>query len=124
MERLYALHHVNGFMAGKPDAAVITSSIPEGNEMLPPAAQMGANAIHFYMMEEGMNFLGTAHVMGNVPCVKCGKGDECNMSGIKMMHGPDATVDSVTIEQVEKQDLSLEAIKDLGKKIAAALESK
>ena len=58
IERLYPLRHNHGFMAGKPGGAVITCAIPEESEMLPPACEMGVKAIQFYMMEEGMNFVG------------------------------------------------------------------
>jgi hypothetical protein len=43
------------------------------------------------------------------------------MSGIKMVYGSDATVDSVGIKTFEKQPISLEAARELGEKIAEAL---
>jgi multimeric flavodoxin WrbA len=124
IERLYPLRHTHGFMAGKPGGAVITCCVPEDNEILPPACQMGIHAIQFYMMEEGMNFVGSVKVHGNVPCVKCGHGDECKMTGIKMLYGPDATVDSVGIETFEQQPEAMEAAAELGRKIAAALKTR
>ena len=124
IERLYPLRHRHGFMAGKPGGAVITSAVPEGNEMLPPACQMGINAIQFYMMEEGMNFVGAVRIQGNVPCVKCGFGDECKVSGISMLYGPDATVDSVGIKSFEETPMAVDAAQDLGQQIAQVLEAK
>ncbi len=124
IERLYPLRHTHGFMAGKPGGAVITSSVPQGNDMLPPACQMGINAIQFYMMEEGMNFVGAVHIQGNVPCVTCGLGDKCKMTGITMLYGPDATVDSVGIKSFEEQPVAVDAAKELGCKVAEALETK
>ena len=123
IERLYPLRHTHGFMAGKPGGAVITSAVPEDNEMLPPACQMGINAIQFYMMEEGMNFVGAVKIQGNVPCVKCAFGDECKMSGITMLYGPDATVDSVGIKVFEKEPMAVEEARELGKKIAEVLQA-
>jgi len=122
IERLYPLRHTHGFMAGKPGAAVVTSAIPENNQMLPPACEMGIDAIKFYMMEEGMYFVGAVKILGNVPCVKCGHGDDCKMSAIEMIYGSDATVDSVGIKTFEKQPIALEAAQELGKKIAEALD--
>ena len=107
LERLYPLRHNEGFMAGKPGGAVITSCVPEENQALPPACQMGINAIQFFMIEEGMNFVGAVKIQGNVPCVKCGFGDQCQMSGITMLYGPDATVDSVGIKCFEQQPLAV-----------------
>ena len=121
IERLYPLRHRHGFMAGKPGGAVITSCVPEDNELLPPACRMGINAIQFYMMEEGMNFVGAVKIQGNVPCVKCVFGDECRMSAITMLYGPDATADSVGIKSFEKEPLAVEQASELGQKIAEVL---
>ncbi len=123
IERLYPLRHNHGYMAGKPGGAVITSCVPETRDMLPPASQMGINGIQFYMMEEGMNFVGAVKVQGNVPCVRCGFGDQCRVSGLKMMFGQDASVDSVGIKEFEKQPVAVDAAKELGMKIAQALKT-
>lgn len=121
LERLYPLRHRHGYMAGKPGGAVITTAVPEGHEALPPAGDMGVSAVQFYMMEEGMTFVGAVKVLGNVPCVRCGLGDECRMSGIKMMGGPEATVDSVGIKRFEQQPMQVDEAKKLGRAIAEAL---
>ena len=122
LERLYPLRHQHGYMAGKPGGAVITSCVPADSTELPPASQMGINAIQFYMIEEGMNFLGAVEVKGNVPCLKCGRGDGCNMSGITMLYGPEATVDRIGFSGFEDQPQAVAAAKELGAQIAAALE--
>ncbi len=122
LERLYPLRHNHGFMAGKPGAAVITSAIPEGCEQLPPAAEMGVNTVMYYMLEEGMRFVGSLKVRGNVPCVRCGVGDDCRMSGIRMIFGPEATVDSVGINSFALQPENIEAACGLGRKLAEALQ--
>ena len=121
IERLYPLRHQKGFMAGKPGAAVITSCVPEDNKQLPPAAEMGVNAVVFYMMEEGMQFVGALKVQGNVPCIRCGFGDECKMTGVKMLYGPMACVDSVGVKSFEEQPIAIRGAEDLGRKIAEAL---
>jgi len=124
IERLYPLRHTHGYMAGKPGGAVITCAVPADNEMLPPACDFGVNAVKFYMMEEGMEFVGEVRVKGNVPCIKCGHGDECKMSAVKMLHGPEATVSSVRVETFEDQPEAVEAAIKLGKDIADRLKSK
>ncbi len=108
-------------MKGKPGGAVITCAVPCGNETLPPASEMGVSAVKFYMMEEGMNFLGAVRILGNVPCVKCGRGDECGMSGLKMLYGSSATVDSVGINTLEEQPEVVREARELGERIAEAL---
>ncbi|MFC1512859.1 flavodoxin family protein [Thermodesulfobacteriota bacterium] len=118
IERLYPLRHRHGLMAGKPGAAIITCAIPPGMESMPPAAENGIQAIQNYMMEEGMNFVGGVTVLGNVPCVKCGEGGQCMQSGLKMIHGSDATVESVGINTLEDNPETVAALKKLGEDIA------
>jgi hypothetical protein len=55
---------------------------------------------------EGMTNLGRLVIQGNVPCIRCGHGDDCPMTGIKMLHGPDASVASVGVKVFE-EDLAL-----------------
>lgn len=124
IERLYPLRHRNGYMAGKPGGAIITCAVPAGSEMLPPACDFGINAIKFYMMEEGMDFAGEVRVYGNVPCIRCGHGDECRMTGITMIYGPDATVASVGVKSFEEQPEAVKAVVALGEGIAARLRAK
>jgi len=121
LERLYPLRHRHGFLKGKPGGAVITCAVPEENLSLPPACGFGINAIKFFMMEEGMEFVGAVRVLGNVPCIRCGHGDECEMSGIKMLHGEGATVASVGVSSLEDQEEALSAARKLGQEIARRL---
>lgn len=118
LERLYPLRHQHGYLAGKLGVAVVGSCVVEEDEMLPPACQMGVNAIQFFMMEEGIEYLGAVKIEGNVPCVKCGRNDVCKMDGIKMLYGAEATVDSVGIQTFERQSQAVASAKELGQKIA------
>ncbi len=117
LERLYPLRHRYGYLQGKPAVAVVTTAVPRGAEGLPPAADMGVNAIQFFAMEEGMNFLGSVVMDGNVPCVKCGLGDECSMSGVKMLYGAEASVESVGIRCFEDQSVAVRSARELGERI-------
>ena len=103
---------------------MVTSAIPEHCKMLPPAAENGVNAISYYMMEEGMEIVGAVKVLGNVPCIKCGYGDDCETSGMKMIFGPEATLDSLGIMRFEDQPEAVKNATELGRKIAEALRSK
>ena len=120
MERCFANRHLKNYMKGKPAVSVITHAAPAENRELPPAAAMGQNAIMYYMMEEGMNYLGGVKVSGNVPCIRCGVGDTCGISGLKMLLGPDATVAGAGVKSLEDQPALAEAGK-LGKMIAEIL---
>ncbi len=123
IERLYPLRHNKGFMAGKPGGAVVTSAVPVENQTMPPAGQMAADAIQFYMMEEGMNFLGSVIVQGNVPCIKCGYGDDCSMSGVKMLFGEQAKVDTIGVNYIDMQPEAIGQARRLGNQIAQALSN-
>jgi len=123
IERLYPLRHLHGFMRGKPGAAVITHAIPADEPQLPPAAAMGTNAIMFYMMEEGMQYQGAVHVPGRVPCLSCGFGDPCEMSGLKLMYGPEATVASVAANCLADRPEVLAAAEALGRQIGHAVQA-
>lgn len=123
MERMYALRHNRGLMAGKVGAAVVTYCAPEDNKQLPPAADTGVNAIMFYMVEEGMRWVGALKVAGNVPCIRCGVGDSCPMSGVKMLFGAEATVASVGCNQFGVSEADLDSSRALGQQIAMTLQT-
>ena len=109
-------------MVGKPGGAIVTSCIIDQHDKLPPACQIGIDAIQYYMMEEGMEYLGAVKIEGNVPCMKCGNGDSCKMSAVTMIHGPEATVDSVGIRRFEEQHMAVDAAADLGRRIGEYLK--
>jgi multimeric flavodoxin WrbA len=123
MERMYCFRHQVGGNAGKFGAAVITSACPPEAPHLPPAAEMATNQINLWMMSEGITNLGSMVILGNVPCIRCGHGDDCPVSGLKMVHGPDATVASVGSNALENDAALLEAAAGLGKKLAEAVRN-
>ncbi len=53
IERIYPLRHRHGFMAGKQGGAIVTCAVPGTNKALPPAGDMGVNAIMFYIWKKG-----------------------------------------------------------------------
>jgi len=121
MERCFANRHLKNYMKGKPAVSVVTHAAPEANLELPQAASMGQNSIMYYMMEEGMNYLGGVKVMGNVPCIRCGVGDTCEISGLKMLLGPTATVAKAGVNKFEDQP-SMEEANRLGRLITETLK--
>ena len=123
IERCFANRHIKGYMKGKPAVSVVTHAAPEGSPELPPAASMGQNAIMYYMVEDGMNYLGGVKVLGNVPCIRCGVGDTCQSSGVSMLYGPTATVANIGVNKFEDQKAMEDAGK-LGKSIAEILAKK
>ena len=120
MERCFANRHLKNYMKGKPAVSVVTHAAPEENLELPQAASMGQNSIMYYMIEEGMNYLGGVKVLGNVPCIRCGVGDTCEISGLKMLLGPTATVAKAGVNKFEDQP-AMEDVGKLGKLISETL---
>lgn len=121
MERLYPLRHRHGLMAGKPGGAIITSAISHEQENRPPAAAIGIQAIKDFMTEEGMKFIGGVSLLGNVPCIRCGQDGQCQMSSLKMIHGQDATPESVGINDFESDPQKVAKLEQLGEAIRNAL---
>lgn len=121
MERMYCHRHRIGGNAGKAGVAVITTACPPGIPGLPPAAETAASQVAFWMMEEGMTNLGTLVIQGNVPCIRCGHGDDCAMTGIKMLHGPDASVASVGVKTFEEDFALMTAAQELAEKLREAV---
>jgi len=73
------------------------------------------------MNAEGMNVVGDVKIFGTATCAKCGYGNECELSGIKGIFGPDATVESVGCPRFEDQPETLKAAQELGERIAQEL---
>jgi hypothetical protein len=121
MERMYCFRHRIGGNTGKFGVSVITTACPPAADQLPPAADTARAQISFWMMEEGMTDLGSLVVLGNVPCIRCGYGDECPASGIHMIHGPEASVASVGVRSFEDDHVLVENALALGHKIREAL---
>jgi len=121
MERMFCFRHRVGGNRGKLGVAVITTACPPGAANAPPAAATARSQIGFWMAEEGMVQLGTLVLEGNLPCIRCGRGDWCEMSAIKPLHGPDATVASLGIHTFEEDSALLAQAAQLGQAIREAV---
>lgn len=121
MERMHCLRHQQGLSRGKIGVSVITTASPSGRAGIPPAGETAVSQIGFWMMEEGIVNLGALIILGNVPCIRCSHGDQCEMSGIKMIEGPDATVESVGVRSFESDANLLEAAATLARRIRDTL---
>ena len=121
MERMYCLRHQVGCNSGKIGALVITSALEPGMEGLPPAAETAAGQIKTWMMMEGMTDVGSLIVLGNVPCIRCGYGDACPMSGVKALHGLDATIETAGVNAMENDPKVAQTAKEIAAKIRQAV---
>ena len=53
---------------------------------------------------ERMELVGQLSVLGNLPCLTCGEGDRCEMSGLKVLYGQDAKTSDYGYTRVEDQE--------------------
>ena len=116
LERFWSLRHVNNLLRGKLCVTVLTGL---DTRVLDNVNQSLADEIKLY---ERMDLLGQLTVQGNVPCLTCGEGDECKMSGMKIMYGPDAKTSDFGYSRVEDQREVWESAVQLGRLIGERLQ--
>ena len=97
LERFWSLRHVNNLLKGKLCATVLTGLVPN---VLDNVNQSLAAELKEY---ERMDLIGQLTIQGNLPCLTCGNGDECEMSGMKVLYGPDSKTSDFGYSRVEDQ---------------------
>ncbi len=97
LERFWSLRHVNNLLRGKLCATILTGLMPD---VLDNVNQAMAAELKEY---ERMDLVAQLTVQGNLPCLTCGKGDECEMSGLKVLYDPDAKTSDYGYSRVEDQ---------------------
>ena len=117
LERFWSLRHVNNLLRGKLCATVLTGLQPDA---LDNVNQSLAAELRDY---ERMDIIGQLTVQGNLPCLTCGEGDECEMSGLKVMYGPDARTSDFRYSQVEDQKEVWEEAVRIGRLIGERLKT-
>ncbi len=108
LERLWSLRHVKNLLKGKLCATIVTGLNSTDVEKVTRSI---AVELETY---ERMELVGSITTVGNVPCAFCGKGDICQMSGIKLLHGPDAKASDIGYAAVENREEVLEQAKTIG----------
>jgi multimeric flavodoxin WrbA len=114
LERCFSLRHRRGLNRGKYGVAVVTGLDPDGIEK-------SVEAIAHVMEKEGMEVLGRIATTGNPPCIRCGHGNECPMSAIRMMLGPEGTVADWEVRRVEDDREALSEARKIGSRIRELL---
>jgi len=97
LERFWSLRHVTNLLRGKLCATVLTYLSPEAADNTNQAL-----AIQLRDMER-MELVGQMMIKGNIPCLTCGVGDTCEMSGVIKRYGPDARLSDYPYVRVEDQ---------------------
>jgi len=96
LERLWSLRHVNNLVQGKLGATVVTGLIPEVRDLV-------SGMIATEMNMDRMEVVGQLQIQGNVPCLTCGRGNDCEMSAVPMVYGEGAEASADKCVRVEDQ---------------------
>lgn len=117
LERFWSLRHVNNLLRGKLCATVLTYLTPDAADHVNQSL-----ATELEQMER-MELVGQLMVKGNLTCLTCGVGDECEMSGIKRRYGPEARSCDVPYSRVEDQQEVWEKAMRIGRLIGQRLRT-
>ncbi len=96
LERLWSMRHVNNLNRGKFAITVVTG-------ISPLSVYLNSEMMAREILIERMWLLGQVKVRGNVPCLTCGKGDVCRMSGVSPLFGEEAAASADLCVRVEDQ---------------------
>jgi multimeric flavodoxin WrbA len=97
LERFWSLRHVTNLLRGKLCATVLTYLSPDAADNVNQALVTQLKKM------ERMELIGQVMIKGNIPCLTCGVGDECEMSGLRKRYGPDARSSDYPYVRVEDQ---------------------
>lgn len=117
LERFWSLRHVTNRLRGKLCATVLTCLVPE---MAGPTNQALAMEIVNY---EHMELLGQITIPGNLPCLSCGRGDDCEQSAVSLMYGEAARAEDYGYRRVEDMDEIINQAKDIGRRMGQTLRA-
>jgi len=124
LERLWSMRHVNNLNRGKRVIIVVSGLAVPGNTPRDflinknvSSRENVASAIAREMVMENMKVLGTVMIRGNVPCLTCGEGSTCKMSGAKTLFGKNVKASSDLCVRVEDQPEVWKKIIKLGHKL-------
>jgi multimeric flavodoxin WrbA len=117
LERFWSLRHVTNLLRGKLCATILTYLSPE-------AADNVSKSLAIQLREmERMELVGQLKIKGNIPCLTCGEGDECEMSGLRKRYGPDARSSDYPYIRVEDQKEVWEEAMRIGHQIGELIRT-
>lgn len=116
LERFWSFRHVNNLLKGKLCATVLTGLDPRVLDAI--NASLAAEIRDY----ERMELMGQLSIQGNLPCLTCGEGDECEMSGVQLLYGPDAKTSEIGYTRVEDQEKVWAEAARIGRRIGQRLQ--
>ncbi|KKM84429.1 hypothetical protein LCGC14_1299280 [marine sediment metagenome] len=108
LERLWSMRHQNNLNEGMQVVIVVTGVVPM-------IAKLVSDTITQRMKTENMEVVETIWIRGNVPCLTCGRGSECKMSGVPLLFGKGKNASSDLCIRVEGQEEVQKRIARAGK---------
>lgn len=117
LERFWSLRHVENVLQGKLAASVVTGCMPQ---VVKAVSQSLAVEFQAY---ENMELVGQVGVQGNIPCAFCGRGDDCKMSAVEMIHGQGTNAGDVQYERVEAQENAWKEANLIGRRMGEQLKA-
>ena len=138
MERLWSLRHVNKLLKDKPVVILTTGLFPPIfhkpifrytglGKLLKrklPSEKVAKDIVNQLGKAENMNIIGKVTLKGNLPCLTCGQGDNCQCSGVKIVFGKNAKASADLCIKVEDQERKWQELHRLGTKISKILATK
>ena len=97
LERFWSFRHGDNLLKGKLCATVLTGLDPSVLDAVNTSLATEIRDV------ERMELMGQLSIQGNLPCLTCVKGDECEMSGVQLLYGPDAKTSEIGYIRVEDQ---------------------
>ncbi|KKL61379.1 hypothetical protein LCGC14_2195910, partial [marine sediment metagenome] len=108
LERLWSMRHQNNLNEGM-QVVIITTGV------IPMIAKIASDTIASRVKTESMEVIETIWIRGNVPCLTCGRGSECKMSGVPLLFGKGKKASSDLCIRVEDQEEVQKRIARAGK---------
>ena len=68
-----------------------------------------------------IDVLASVQINGNLPCLTCGRGNECKMSGVKFVYGKNTLASADKCVRVKDQKKTWNELQNLGKLLGRRL---
>jgi len=116
MERLWSMRHQTNLNRGKLVVTAVTGMWPQIRDQV-------SEMLALEIMMERMELVGQLKVNGNIPCLTCGVGDVCEMSGARLRNIPKEKISADSCVKVEDQKEVWEEALQLGRTLGQRLKS-
>ena len=116
MERLWSMRHQTNLNRGKLVVTAVTGMWPEIRDKV-------SEMLALEIMMEKMELVGQLKVNGNIPCLTCGVGDVCEMSGALLRNIPVEKINADSCVKVEDQKEVWEEALQLGRTLGERLKN-